>query len=499
MESKFYPKLSHAEAQDVLRSETAGEKFHLATRALGRKLSRLDDDTAEAIAAVQGDTTSATAHSDLSDQIRFARKECDSAADYFSATMDQFKPPDGVRTRAQAAVLDQQQIRNFEIYLEADVLKVKFKKFLSGAIAENRRIQDEFELHKSKCKAETDLKMRIESQGVKSHEALRPKDRGDLGLSVVELERWSVEATNWCNSSHFEYESKAVQLQYMETILTEQMRNILSLDDKTFLECIAAVKATHSKMNSKFSRRVAFLETKKKSSEDWLEYATMLYNNGRLADVNTMSYDNLVIIKLTSEMPLELRQKIFTLEIGVDQMTWEKFVLALTNLVAIEKVTKCKQLAKIGNISTKSGGKKEYPDASSLPDLVRKLGCMRCGLAHVISDCTVPKTVICSHCKKPGHQVQACFSKIRSELPPGHSALAVAANVPALPAPGQEAGAGCTGVSGTPALAPRPAIPPVPDMGSLRLVDVTSLSDLQREALVGSNVVRPSTPHPGGK
>ena len=505
MESKFYPKLSNAEAQDVLRSETAGDKFHLATRALGRKLGRLDDNTAEAIAAVQGNVTSATAHSDLSDQIRFARKECDSAADYFSAVMDQFKPPAGVTTRAQAAASeDAQQTRNFEIYLEADVLKVKFRKFLAGAVAENRRIQDEFVVYNNKCKAESDLRMRIETKGVSSHEALRPKDKGDLGLSVVELERWSVEATNWCNSSHFEYESKAVQLQYMETILTEQMRNILSLDDKTFLECIAAVKATHSKMNSKFSRRVNFLETKKKSSEDWLEYSTMLYNNGRLADVNTMSYDDLVIIKLTSEMPLELRQKIFTLELGVDQMTWEKFVLALTNIVAIEKVTKVKRLAPIGNVSAKSGGKKKYPDATSLPDLVRKLGCMRCGQAHSISDCTVPKTVICSHCRKPGHQVQACFSKIRSELPPGHSALAVAAKVPALPAPGQEAGAGGTGVSGTgvsgtPALAgpPPPAIPPVPDMGNLRLVDVTSLSDLQRDALVGSNVVRPSTPHPG--
>ena len=95
----------------------------------------------------------------------------------------------------------------------------------------------------------------------------------------------------------------------------------------------------------------------------------MLYNNGRLADVNTMSYDDLVIIKLTSEMPLELRQKIFTLELGVDQMTWEKFVLALTNIVAIEKVTKVKRLAPIGNISAKSGGKKKYPDATSLPDL----------------------------------------------------------------------------------------------------------------------------------
>ena len=135
---------------------------------------------------------------------------------------------------------------------------------MAGATAENRRIQDEFVIYNNKCKAESDLKMRIETKGVSSHEALRPKDRGDLGLSVVELERWAVESTNWCNSSHFEYESKAVQLQYMETIITEQMRNILSLEDKTFLECIAAVKATHSKMNSKFSRRVNFLETKKK-------------------------------------------------------------------------------------------------------------------------------------------------------------------------------------------------------------------------------------------
>ena len=272
------------------------------------------------------------------------------------------------------------------------------------------------------------------------------------------------------------------------------MQNISSLEGKTFLECIAAVKATHSKINSKFSRRVHFLETKKTSSVDWLEYSTMLYNNGKLADVNNMSYDDFVIIKL------ELRQKIFTLELGVDSMTWPKFVQALTNIVAIEKVTKNRRLAPIGNISTKSGGKKNYPQASSLPDLVRKLGCMRCGQAHTVADCTVPKTVICTHCRKPGHQVQACFSKIRSEQPPGHSALAVAAKVPALPAPGQEVGAGGTGVSGTPALTtPPPAIPPVPEMGNLRLVDVTKLSDEQRDALIGSNVVRPSTPHPSGK
>ena len=502
MESKFYPRLSNAEAQDILRSNTACDKFHQSTLALGRKLGRLDDDMAEAINAVKGDVTSTTAHSDLSEQIRFARKECDSAADYFSTVMDQYKPPDGVITRAQAAANDltELQVRNLEVYLEADSLKVKFKKFLTGAIAENRRIQDEFVTYNTKCKAESDLKMRIETKGVSSHEALRPKDRGDLALSVCELERWVVESTNWCNSSHFEYETLPVQLQYMKTIITDQMQNISSLEGKTFLECIAAVKATHSKMNSKFSRRVNFLETKKTSSVDWLEYSTMLYNNGKLADVNNMSYDDFVIIKLTSEMPMELRQKIFTLELGVDLMTWPKFVQALTNIVAIEKVTTVKRLAPIGNISTKSGGKKNYPQASSIPDLVRKLGCMRCGSAHTVADCTVPKTVICTHCSKPGHQVQACFSRIRSELPPGHSALAVAAEVPALPAPGQEVGAGGIGVSGTPALTtPPPAIPPVPEMGNLRLVDVTKLSDEQRDALIGSNVVRPSTPHPSGK
>ena len=196
----------------------ANDKFHQSTLALGRKLGRLDDDMAEAINAVKDDVTSTTAHSDLSEQIRFARKECDSAADYFSTVMDQYKPPDGVITRAQAAAndLSELQVRNLEIYLEADALKVKFKKFLTGAIAENRRIQDEFVTYNTKCKAESDLKMRIKTKGVSSHEALRPKDRGDLALSVCELERWVVESTNWCNSSHFEYETLPVQLQYMK-------------------------------------------------------------------------------------------------------------------------------------------------------------------------------------------------------------------------------------------------------------------------------------------
>ena len=62
----------------------------------------------------------------------------------------------------------------------------------------------------------------------------------------------------------------------------------------------------------------------------------------------------------------------------MDSMTWPLFIQALTNLVAIEKVTKVKRLVNVGNVSVKSGGKKSYPQASSIPELVRKMGCMRC-------------------------------------------------------------------------------------------------------------------------
>ena len=72
-----------------------------------------------------------------------------------------------------------------------------------------------------------------------------------------------MEATNWATSSHFEYETLPIQLQYLETVITDPMRNIMQLDGKTFLESIDIVKATHSKMNSKFTRRVSFLDTKK--------------------------------------------------------------------------------------------------------------------------------------------------------------------------------------------------------------------------------------------
>ena len=499
MESKFYPKLTNTEAAGVLTSASACDKFSLSTQALARKLGRLDDDAVEAIIAVKNEVTATTAHSDLAEIVRFCRRECDSAMDYFASVMDLYRPADGVITRAQADAnyLSELQTRNLEIYLKVDALKVKFKTFLTSLVRDNRKLQDDFVIYSTKCKNETDLKMRIETKGISSHEALRPRDKGDLSLSVVELERWVVESTNWATGSHFEYETLPVQLHYLETIITDQMRNIISLEGKTFTECITTVKATHAKMNSKFTRRVNFLETKKTSSTDWLEYSTMLYNNGKLADVNSMTYDEFIVIKLTSEMPLELRQKIFTLELGVDSMTWPLFIQALTNLVAIEKVTKVKRLAPVGNISVKSGGKKGFPQANSIPELVHKMGCLRCLKAHTVSDCPVPKTVICTHCSKPGHQKAACFSKIRSELPPGHSALVVAAKIPALPAPtGQEVVAGGSGTSGNSELtSPLPAIAPVPDMGNLRLVDVTSMSDAQRDALVGP-VLRPSTPHP---
>ena len=208
MESKFYPKLTNAEAADILRSNTASDKFSLSTQALARKLGRLDDDAAEAIAAVKNEVTSTTAHSDLSEIVRFSRRECDSAMDYFASVMDLYRPADGVITRAQADpnYLGEHQTRNLEIYLEADALKVKFKAFLAGIVAENRKLQDDFVTYSTKCKNESDLKMRIETKGISSHEALRPRDKGDLSLSVVELERWVVEATNWATSSHFEYE-----------------------------------------------------------------------------------------------------------------------------------------------------------------------------------------------------------------------------------------------------------------------------------------------------
>ena len=143
-------------------------------------------------------------------------------------------------------------------------------------------------------------------------------DKGDLSLSVVELERWVVVAT----SSHFEYETLPVQLQYLETAITDPMRNIIQLDGKTFLECINIVKATHAQMNSKFTCRVNFLETKKNYLQIGLNTRHSCTTMGSLLNVHSMTYDEFLVIKLTSEMPLELRANIFTLEKGVDVMTW---------------------------------------------------------------------------------------------------------------------------------------------------------------------------------
>ena len=428
-ESNFFPQLSQAELNSVLTSMTASEKFFAATAALGRKLTRMDDEAADAINAVKANVTSTTANSDLSEIVRNARRETEAAMDFFSSVMEMYRPTEGVMTRAQAdaAGLNELQIRNLNLYLEMDALKVKYKTFLNSLVAANRKLQDEFHLYTTKCHNKTDLQMCIEAKGVTSHEALRPQDRADVSLSVVELERWSVEPLNWSTSSHFEYESLPVQLQYFDTVITESMRNILALDGKSCVQCIVMVKQTHSKMNSKFTRRVQFLENKKTSSVDWLEYSTQLYNNGRLADVHLMTYDEFIVIKLTSEMPVELRAMIFTLERNVDEITWPLFVQSLTNLVTVEKVTKVKKLAQIGNVTAKSGEKKDYPNASSLPELVRKLGCLRCLGKHELHECTVPKTVVCSFCSKTGHQNSACFTKIRSELPKGHSALQVAA------------------------------------------------------------------------
>ena len=253
-ESKFFPKLTQAESGGVLTSPTASNKFVSATQALARKLTRFDNDAAEAVNAIKH-VTSTTAHSDLAKIVKFPRRETYSAMDYFASVMEIYRPSDGVMMRAQAdaANLTELQTKNLQIYLESDALKVKYKTFLTNLVKENRKLQDQFVMYSTKCCNKTDLQMRIETKGISSHEALRPHDKGDLSLSVVELERLVVEATNWATSSHFEYKTLPVQLQYLETVITDPMRNIIQLDGKTFLKCIDIVKATHAKMNSKFT------------------------------------------------------------------------------------------------------------------------------------------------------------------------------------------------------------------------------------------------------
>ena len=78
-----------------------------------------------------------------------------------------------------------------------------------------------------------------------------------------------------------------------------------------------------------------------------------------------------------------------------------------------------------GAVSTAKGGKgpTKYPNASSLVELVKKMGCLRCGEKHEVCESTVPKTTTCMYCSKPGHTQAACFSRICTELPKNHAAL----------------------------------------------------------------------------
>ena len=142
-ESKFFPKLTQAESGGMLTSQSAGDKFVSATQALARKLTRLDDDAAEAANAIKHDVTSITAHSDFAEIVKFARTETDSAMDYFASVMEIYRPSDGVMTRAQtdAANLTELQTKNLKIYLETDALKVKYKTFLANPVKENRKLQ----------------------------------------------------------------------------------------------------------------------------------------------------------------------------------------------------------------------------------------------------------------------------------------------------------------------------------------------------------------------
>ena len=92
---------------------------------------------------MNSDVTSTTAHSDLAVTVRHIKRETDAAMDYFSIVMDTYRPQQEVMTRAQAAAAGVKppgdlQVRNAEVYLEADALKVKYKQFLAAVIKKNR-------------------------------------------------------------------------------------------------------------------------------------------------------------------------------------------------------------------------------------------------------------------------------------------------------------------------------------------------------------------------
>ena len=79
---------------------------------------------------------STTAHSDLAETVKHIKREMDTAMDYFSIVMDQYRPQQGVLTTAQAAAAGVEspgelQVRNAEVYMEVDAPNVKYKQFLA--------------------------------------------------------------------------------------------------------------------------------------------------------------------------------------------------------------------------------------------------------------------------------------------------------------------------------------------------------------------------------
>ena len=87
-----------------------------------------------------------------------------------------------------------------------------------------------------------DLSLRIHTKGAVSHEGLCPQTKADLSLSVIKLDTWAEEAENWRASSHFKYKTKSIQQQYFVTVITEQFKNILPLQNLEIKECIIATR-----------------------------------------------------------------------------------------------------------------------------------------------------------------------------------------------------------------------------------------------------------------
>ena len=79
MESKFPPKLSATEQQDITHSNSARDKFKAANAGLQCKLERMVEDAQDVFEREKASRTSTTAHSDLSDTVKFIKQETDGA------------------------------------------------------------------------------------------------------------------------------------------------------------------------------------------------------------------------------------------------------------------------------------------------------------------------------------------------------------------------------------------------------------------------------------